>query len=82
MLDEKRTAAALKEAYKTGGFRVAFAEGKVLIRTNHWAAEIEQDYICPKILGAIVEMIGVLPEAPAAYVVGFERCERPEGWPE
>ena len=69
MINEKATVAALKEAYKNG-FRVAFAKGKVLIRTNHWAAEIEQDYICPKILGAIVEMIGVLPEAPAAYVAG------------
>ena len=70
MLDEKRTVAALKEAYKIGGFHVAFSRGKVLIRGGYWAAEIEQDYIFPKVLGAIVEMIGVLPVMPAAYIAG------------
>ena len=67
MLDEKGTVAALKEAYKNGGYRVAFAEGKVLIRAATWSAEIEEEYIYPKILGTIVEHIGVLPEKPAAY---------------
>lgn len=67
MLDEKGTAAALRAAYKGGGYRVAFAEGKVMIRTDTWGAEIEEEYIIPKILGAIVEHIGVVPKAPAAY---------------
>lgn len=70
MLDEKGAAAALKEAYKIGGFHVAFAGSKVLIRAGYWAAEIEKDYLFPKILGAIVEMIGVLPATPAAYIAG------------
>ena len=67
MLDEKKTVAALKAAYKGGGYRVAFTEGTVLIRAGEWAAEIDAEYIWPKILGTIVEHIGMLPERPAAY---------------
>lgn len=68
MLDEKGTVAALKEAYKNGGYRVAFAEGRVMIRAGVWGAEIEAEYICPKVLGTIVEHIGILPDDAAAYL--------------
>ena len=68
MLDEKGTVAALKEAYKNGGYRVAFAEGRVLIRAGVWGVEIEAEYICPKILGTVVEHIGILPDDATAYL--------------
>ena len=68
MLDEKGTAAALREAYKNGGYRVAFAEGRVLIRAGVWGVEIEAEYICQKILGTVVEHIGILPDDSTAYL--------------
>lgn len=67
MLDEKGLVAALKTAFKGGGYRAAFAEGKLLLRCGYWAAELKVEYILPKVLGTVVEHIGVVPEDPAAY---------------
>ena len=67
MLDEKGMVAALKEAYKNGGYRVAFAEGRVMIRAGGWAVELDEEYIRPRVLGTVVEHIGVLPGKPTAY---------------
>lgn len=68
MLDEKGMVAALKAAYKEGGYRVAFAEGRVMIRAGVWGVEIEAEYIYPKILETVVEHIGILPDDATAYL--------------
>jgi hypothetical protein len=65
MLDEKGTVAALKDAYKSG-YIVAFTGEQVLIRAGLWAVEIDESQIPPKVMGILVEHIGVLPAAPAA----------------
>jgi hypothetical protein len=67
MLNEKGTVAALKDAYKSG-YIVAFTEDLVLIRAGLWAVEIDESQIPPKVMGTLVEHIGVLPAAPAAYL--------------
>lgn len=67
MLDEKGMVAALKAAYKGGGYKAAFAEGKVMLRCGGWAAELDEEYILPRVVGTVVEHIGVLPSKPAAY---------------
>lgn len=67
MLDEKGVVAALKAAYKGGGYKAAFAEGKVMLRSGVWAAELDEEYILPRVVGTVVEHIGVLPSKPAAY---------------
>lgn len=67
MLSERGMAAALKAAYKSGGYKAAFSEGKLLIRCNAWAVELDEDYLMPKVLGIVTEHIGVVPKTPAAY---------------
>lgn len=68
MLDEKGMVAALKAAYKEGGYRVVFSEGHVMIVAGYWAVDLDEEYIWPKVLGTVVEHIGMLPQAPAAYI--------------
>lgn len=66
MIDEKGMVAALKDAYKSG-YRVAFAEGRVMVRCGVWAVEMDEEYLMPKVLGTITEHIGIIPAKPAAY---------------
>ena len=67
MLDEKRTVAALREAFKGAGYHVAFTEDQILVRNDVWAFWVDSLYIPPKVLGTIVEHIGLIPNRPAAY---------------
>lgn len=67
MLNEKRTVAALKDAFKGGGYKAAFVDGKLLLRCGVWAVEMDEEYFLPKVLGTVVEHIGVIPVEPAAY---------------
>lgn len=67
MLDEKGLVAALKTAFKGGGYKAAFVEGKLLLRCGVWAVEMDEEYLMPKVLGVVTEHIGIVPGIPAAY---------------
>lgn len=67
MLNEKRTVAALKAAFKGGGYKVLFNGPLVSVRAGYWAFEIGRDLLPREVLGKIVEHIGVLPGDGEAY---------------
>ena len=67
MLDEKRTVAALKAAYKGGGYKVLFDGHLISVRAGYWAFEIGRDLLPREVLGKIVEHIGVIPGSGEAY---------------
>ena len=73
MLDEKGAAGALREAYKGSGYHVMFHDGRIFARTETWAFEIDEYCIPVKVLGTIVEHIGMIPDRPAAYIAQKDR---------
>lgn len=67
MLNEKGTNAALKAAFKTGGYKVLFDKGLVSVRAGYWAFEIGEELLPREVLGKIVEHIGMIPGNSEAY---------------
>lgn len=67
MLNEKRTVAALKDAFKSGGYKVLFFGGLVSVRAGYWAFEIAEELLPREVLGKIVEHIGMIPGNGEAY---------------
>lgn len=67
MLNEKRTVAALKDAFKSGGYKVLFFGGLVSVRAGYWAFEIGEELLPREVLGKIVEHIGMIPGNGEAY---------------
>lgn len=73
VIDEKGLLRAMKEAYKTTGYKVAADNSTgvdmLVIGTPLWVAEIEQDNVPRKVLGLIAEHIGTLPMPGQAWQV-------------
>ena len=67
MLNEKRCAAALKEAFREGGYRVMFEGGFVSVVAGAWAFRVRTELLPREALGRIVEHIGVIPGENEAY---------------
>lgn len=67
MLNEKRTAAALKDAFREGGYKVMFEGGFVSVTAGHWAFRVRTELLPREALGRIVEHIGVIPGENEAY---------------
>lgn len=68
MLNEKKTAAALRAAFKGNGYRVLLSSGIVSVRAGFWAFEIGAELLPREVLGRIVEHIGVIPGSGEAYL--------------
>ena len=68
MLNEKRCAAALRAAFKAGGYKVLLNGGLVSVRAGYWAFEIGEEFLPREVLGRIVEHIGVIPGNGEAYL--------------
>lgn len=68
MLNEKRAAAALRDAYKGNGYKVLLNNGLISVRAGYWAFEIGEEFLPREVLGRIVEHIGVIPGNGEAYL--------------
>lgn len=73
VIDDKGLLRAMKEAYKTSGYKVAADDSTgvdmLVIGTPQWVAEIEQENVPRKVLGLIAEHIGTLPQPGEAWQV-------------
>lgn len=74
ILNEGRLAAAMKDAWKHGGYTVASyiseaGEQWLGIYTGYWAAAVELGNVPRKVLGLIAEHAGKLPGEEEAYIL-------------
>lgn len=68
LLDEGKTASMLQREYKHG-YSIIVDEDNVTVMTESWMIAMERSYIPRKVLGALVEHMGTLPQAPASMKV-------------
>lgn len=67
MLDEKRAAAAMKEACRKGGYRFVLCNGILSVRAEGWGFQGALENIPAKVLGLIAEHLGSFPQDLDAY---------------
>ena len=58
MIDEKGAAAALKEAWRKGGYRFVLSNGILYLRADEWGFRGSLDWVPNKILGLVTEHFG------------------------
>lgn len=73
VVDEKGLIRAMKEAYKSTGYKVAMDESggieRVILSAALWTVVINRSELPQKILGLIAEHVGEIPEVNNAYQV-------------
>ena len=73
MLDEKKLASAMKDAWRGAGYRVLLLQDTVMVRCSFWAFSVDRTHAPRKALGLIAEHAGELPET------GAYRCSKEGG---
>ena len=76
MLDEKGTAAALKEAYRRGGYRFVYTNGIFSVRADRWALQAALVNVPAKVLGLITEHLGSIVEEGFAFLLKKDQPEQ------
>ena len=76
MLDEKKTAAALKEAWRTGGYRFVLSNGILSVRTESWGFQATLTNVPAKVLGLITENLGSIIEDGSAFLLKKDCAEQ------
>lgn len=73
VVDEKGLIRAMKEAYKSKGYKVAMDESggieRVILSAALWTVVINRSELPRKVLGLIAEHVGEIPEVNNAYQV-------------
>ncbi len=62
LINEKALARQLKEAWRSGGYRVADLDGLMYIAAYTWAITIRTEDIPRKVIGLLAEHLGYLPD--------------------
>ena len=68
LLDEDKVSAMLKKEHKHG-YDIIVDEAAVTVMTEKWMITMARDQIPRKVLGTLVEHMGLLPQAPASLKV-------------
>ena len=76
MLDEKRTAAAMKEAWRKGGYRFVLSSGILSVRAEGWGFQGKLENIPNKVLGLITEHFGFFPEDGDCFELKKDEAEQ------
>lgn len=76
MLDEKRAAAAMKEAWRRGGYRFALVDGILSVRAEGWGFQAALENIPVKVLGLIAEQFGSFPQNLDAFELKKDEPEQ------
>ena len=79
VVDEKGLLAAMKEEYKSLGYKVAADDRSgvenVIISAPLWTVVIRKEDLPRKVLGLIAEHVGEIPEAGTAYQVSKKQTQ-------
>lgn len=67
MIDEKGAVAALKEAWRKGGYRFVYSNGILSVRAEGWGIQGALENVPAKVLGLIAEHFGSFPEDGDAF---------------
>ena len=65
MLDEKKLASAMKDAWRGAGYLVLLLKDTIMVRCGMWAFCMDRTHAPRKALGLIAEHVGELPETGA-----------------
>ena len=76
MFDERKTAAALKEAWRTGGYRFIFINGILSVRADSWGFQAALTNVPAKVLGLITEHLGSILEDGSAFLLRKDCAEQ------
>ena len=76
MLDEKKTAAALKEAWRRGGYRFVLTNGILSVRTDSWGFQASLVNVPAKVLGLLTEQLGAIMEDGFAFSLKKDQPEQ------
>lgn len=76
MLDEKKTAAALKTAWRGGGYRFVLSNGILSVRTDQWGFQAALSNVPAKVLGLITEHLGAILEDGDAFLLKKDSAEQ------
>lgn len=68
LINEKALARQLKEAWRSGGYKVADIDGLMFIATIDWAIIIRTEDIPRKVIGLLAEHLGYLPDEDPVHV--------------
>jgi hypothetical protein len=69
LINESGLIRAIKRAYKNGGYSVVNQRATVAIYTENWYIQTSRALLSNKVLAAIVEHMGMIPEADAPMSV-------------
>lgn len=69
MLDEKRLAAAMKEAWRGAGYRFVLCNEILSVRADGWGFQAAVTNVPPKVLGLITEHLGSIMEDGFAFLL-------------
>ena len=65
MIDERSLLAAIKDAWRTGGYSVAGNGGELVLQGSGWLAVLPRGIVPRKVLALLVEHLGEIPEGAA-----------------
>ena len=76
MLDEKGTAAAMKAAWRKGGYRFVLSGGILSVRAESWGFQGALENIPNKALGLLAEHFGCFPEDGDCFEIKKDEAEQ------
>ena len=65
MIDERGLLAAIKDAWRTGGYSVVGNGGELVLQGGGWLAVLPRSIVPRKVLALLVEHLGEIPEGTA-----------------
>lgn len=65
MIDERGLLAAIKDAWRTGGYGVVGNGGELVLQGSGWLAVLPRGIVPRKVLDLLVEHLGEIPEGAA-----------------
>ena len=65
MIDERSLLAAIKDAWRTGGYSVVGNGGELVLQGSGWLAVLPRGIVPRKVLALLVEHLGEIPDAAA-----------------
>lgn len=65
MIDERGLLAAIKDAWRTGGYSVVGNGGELVLQGSGWLAVLPRSIVPRKVLALLVEHLGEIPEGTA-----------------
>lgn len=65
MIEERSLLAAIKDAWRTGGYSVVGNGGELVLQGSGWLAVLPRGIVPRKVLALLVEHLGEIPEGAA-----------------